>query len=381
MKIGIDIRVLAGRRTGIGRLVKEILVGLAKVDKENEYILLHNIAKGPLPADIPVQPNFRATTIYFPNRALNILWAYTQFPKVEKYTGPLDVFHGPNFQMPPTKNCATILTIYDLTFMLYPEMAIPASVRHYGPRIREYIRRADIITTISDATADDIVKHLQVPRERIVTIYPGAIPLRCPSKDAITDVRKIYGIRENYILFVGCIEPRKNLVRLSKAFDESKLSKDFELILAGPKGWHTDDIFATRDSLSCREKIHWINYVEDNHLGLLYAGATFLAYPSILEGFGLPILEAFSVGCPVLTSNISSMPEAGGDAALYVDPFDIDSISEGLIKLASDGVLRQKLTQLGYKQAANFTWDKTASQTIEAYKKACELAQSRKRAK
>jgi glycosyltransferase involved in cell wall biosynthesis len=294
MKIGIDIRVLSGTRTGIGRLVKELLRGLELIDKENQYVLFYNTMKGQMPSDIPQQDNFRSMSVHFPNRALNLFWAYTAFPKIETFTGPLDVFHGPSFQMPPTKRAAKILSIHDLVFMIHPEMAIPASVRHFGTRIREYAGRADIIATISNATASDIIEHLHVPSEKVVTVYPGATPLKCASEDEIAVVKKKYVIPGAYILFVGCIEPRKNLARLFQAFELSGISKDFDLVLAGPKGWHTDEIYSTWSGLDCRSKIRWLDYVEDNFLGPLYSGASFLAYPSIMEGFGLPMLEARS---------------------------------------------------------------------------------------
>lgn len=378
MKIGIDIRVLSGIRTGIGRLTKELLIGLAKVDKENQYILFYNTMKGQLPSDIPQQPNFRTVTVRIPNRALNAFWAITSFPKAETFTGPLDLFHGPSFQMPPTRRAANVLTIHDLVFLVHPEMAIPASVRHFGPSIGKYASRADIITTISNATAKDIIERLKVPAEKVVTVYPGATPLKCSSMDEIAASKVKYGIEGDYILFVGCIEPRKNLSRLLRAYEISGISKDFELVLAGPKGWHTDEIFTTWGALNCRERVRWIDYVGDDYLGPLYAGAAFLAYPSIMEGFGLPILEAMSVDCPVLTSNISAMPEIAGDAALTVNPLDIEDIADGLRRLAGDNKLREQLIGRGRERIKCFSWEKMARETLDVYRTAIDIRQGRK---
>ncbi len=378
MKIGIDIRVLSSVRTGIGRLVQQLLFGMERIDKANQYILFYNTMKGELPSDIPRQQNFRTVTVRIPNRALNAFWAYTAYPKVETFTGPLDIFHGPSFQMPPTRRSANVLTIHDLVFLVRPEMAIPASVRHFGPSIGKYAGRADIITTISNATARDVIERLKVPAEKVVTVYPGATPLKRSSKEMIAATKSEFGINGDYILFVGCIEPRKNLARLFKAFEISGISKDFEFVLAGPKGWHTDEIFATWGALSCRERIRWIDYVGDNHLGPLYAGASFLAYPSIMEGFGLPILEAMSVDCPVLTSNVSAMPEIAGDAALTVDPLDVESIADGLRVLAGDNDLREDLIRRGRERIKCFSWDKMARETLDVYQKAIDIRRGRK---
>ena len=373
MKIGIDIRVLASQRTGIGRLVKELVSNLARVDKENQYILFYNTMKGSYPSDLPSQDNFKSITARLPNKILNICWAYSSIPKIEFFTGPLDVFHGPSFQMPPTGKAANVLSIHDLVFHIYPDLAIPSSVRHFGARLKEYIKRADIITTISDSTAADIIKYFNVSPEKIRTIYPGATLLKHATDHEIEETRTKYGLSKNFILFVGCIEPRKNLARLLKAFERSNLWQDFELVLVGPKGWHTDEILSTWENLKCQKRIRWIDYVGDEYLSPLYSGASFLAYPSILEGFGLPILEAMSVGCPVLTSNISAMPEVAGEAAYLVDPFNLDSIADGLLTMASDSALRKSLSELGYQRVTAFTWEKMARETIDAYRSALQL--------
>jgi len=367
MRIGIDIRVLSGQRTGIGRFVGQLLGGLASVDKENSYILFFNALKGPVPTDIPGNGNFETISIRWPNRLLNVAWAYSPYPKIESFTGALDVFHAPSFQMPPVRRAASVLTIHDLVFLLHPEMAIPSSVRHFGPRIRHYTRRANIIVADSNATAKDIIDHLEAPPERVKTVYPGATIIPRADRAQVDAARQKHGIRSDFILFVGAIEPRKNLARLFEAFGISGLHRDLELVLVGPKGWHTKEIFATWESLPCRRKIRWLDYVEDADLAALYSGAAFFAYPSLLEGFGLPILEAMSVGCPILTSNVSSMPEVAGDAAIYVDPLDVDSIANGMRRLADDSDLRKALAELGQKRVKLFSWERTAREMIGIY--------------
>jgi glycosyltransferase involved in cell wall biosynthesis len=370
MRIGIDIRVLAGRRTGIGRFVGQLLGGLAAVDRENTYILFFNAMKGPTPDDLPQAENFETVSIRVPNKILNAAWAYTPVPKIESFAGLLDVFHGPNFQMPPTRRAASVLTIHDLVFLVHPEMAIPSSVRHFGPRIRHYAGRADIIAADSNATARDIVEQLGTPSEKVQTVYPGATCIPKSTEEQINIVRQRYNIGELYILFVGAIEPRKNLSRLMKAFEVSGLHRDFQLVLAGPEGWHMEQFHGTLNALACKDRVRWLRYVSDRDLAALYSGATFFAYPSLLEGFGLPILEAMSVRCPVMTSNVSSMPEVAGEAAVYVEPLAIDSIADGMKRLAGDSELRKWLAELGRQRTALFTWERTAREMIAIYRRA-----------
>lgn len=370
MKIGIDIRPLGHRRTGIGRYLMKVLEHLALADQENRYILFYNMMKGRLPDDLPGNANFQTVSIRLPNKLLNVAWALTSFPELTRFTGPLDIFHTANVQLPPVKNAATIMTIMDLIFIIHPEMAIPSAVRHFKPRIRHYLKRADHILTISRASANDIVEHLGVPESKIAVIYPGTTPITKATETEISRTKAKFNINGNYILFVSCIEPRKNIIRLLQAFDLSGLGQDFDLVLAGPMGWHTADIMAAWNSHPCKNRIRWIDYVDDADLSALYSGAMFLAYPSILEGFGLPILEAMSVGCPVLTSNVSAMPEVTGDAALLVDPYDVDSMAHGLGCLASDSALRRNLAAKGIARQAAFTWEKCASEILALYHRA-----------
>ena len=376
MKIGIDIRALGDLRTGIGHYLLMMLKTLELRDTENEYVLFYNSLKGELTGDVPEKGNFKIVRIRIPNRLLNVFWAFTQFPRVERFTGNIDVFHSPNFQMAPSRKSASVLTIHDLIFLLHPEMAIPSSLRHYKPRIKHYLKRSNIVVADSKATAADIIDYLHFPGELVEVVYPGAITMKKASRAQINELKGRHSLEENYILFVSCLEPRKNLARLFQAFDRSGLWSDFQLVLAGPKGWHFEKLQDIWNSLRCKNRIRWLNYVPDDDLSILYSGASFFVYPSIMEGFGLPILEAMSVECPVMTSNVSSMPEVAGDAALYIDPHDIDSIADGLRRLAGDSELRAKLSESGLSRTKMFTWEKMADNMIKVYKRAYEIYRS-----
>ena len=373
MKIGIDIRPLRDTMTGIGRYIVQLLRALEARDKQNEYILFYNCFKGGLPRGIPTESKFRLASFRWPNKLLTALWGYTEFPRVESFIGDIDLFHSPSFQVPPSRKAARVFTVYDLIPLTHPDWAIPSSVRHFKPRVRHYAKRADIIVAISNATARDVVKYLRVPEDKVVTVYPGTTPLVRPGEEKIRDVKGKYNIGGDYFLFVSRLDPRKNLARLFRAFERSGLSDNFEFLVAGPKGWHMQEMERTWREVSCRDRIKRIDYIADDDLAALYSGASFFVYPSLVEGFGLPILEAMSVGCPVLTSNVSSMPEVAGEAVLYVDPYSVDSISDGLRKMAGDTDLRARLAEAGRVRTAMFSWDRAADEMIDVYRKALLL--------
>lgn len=367
MKIGIDIRALNSIRTGIGRYLETLLPVLLRHDKDMQYILFYNSLTGPTPTYNYTEGKSSLVRTYIPNRILNVLWAYTAFPKFENLTGKIDIFYSPNFQIPPLKKSRSVLTIHDIVFYHSPELAMPSAVRHYKRRIKFYADRANIIVADSNATANDIVYHLGISRDNISVIYPGTIPLPHVTEPKGLEIKNKLRLPEKYILFVGCIEPRKNIARVFRAYGKSGLWKEISLILAGPTGWRFDELERVWNDLECKDKIIKLDYVTEKELTVLYENALFFIFPSLFEGFGLPILEAMSAGCPVLTSNVSAMPEAAGDCALFVDPLNEDAIEEGMSRLYHDGNLRQELSRKGKARASLFTWEKTAGELIEVF--------------
>ena len=373
MRIAMDIRPLRDVMTGIGRYIFKLLHALEKCDKENEYRLFWSNFKRPAPDCLPVAHNFKQVSLRLPGKAITALWAYTSFPRAEFLTGEIDVFHAPGFQVPPTRCAATVFTIYDLIPITHPQMAIPSAVRHIRPRMSHYVKRADLIVAISQATARELAGHFDVSGQKISVVYPGATLLSKASPQEIALTLAKFGLRNGYILFVSRLDPRKNLSRIIKAYELAGLAADFELVIVGPEGWHMEEMLITWQSSKFQDRIRWLKYVTDVELRTLYSGATFFVYPSLIEGFGLPILEAMSAGCPVLTSNTSSMPEVAGDAARYVDPVNVESIAEGMVELASDAALRARLIESGYQRLPLFTWENTAMEMIKVYKRAFEI--------
>ena len=376
MRVGIDIRCAYGRKTGVGYYTYHLLKALFRLDAHNEYLLFFNSLKERPEAIFQgtnlslAQPPFR-----LPNRVLHFFWRYLHFPAIERFIGPVEVFHSPNYQLIPTKSAATVITVYDLSFLRFPEVTMLTARLHYARKIFEYVRGADLVIAISENTKNDLLELTEITEEKIAVI-PGACdekfkPIEDPHR--LEEVKERYGIREDYILFVGTIEPRKNLVRLLRAYHRIRDKVDAQLLLVGTKGWRDKDIYDAYDRLHLADRVRFLGYIPEEDLPYLYSGALFLAYPSIYEGFGLPPLEAISCGCPVLASRVSSLPEVLGEVALYVDPEDENEIAEGIIRLYEDAQQRQRLSELGIAQAKKFSWEASAKMTLGVYQKAREL--------
>jgi glycosyltransferase involved in cell wall biosynthesis len=376
MRVGIDVRCAYGKKTGVGYYTYHLLKALFRLDADNRYRLFFNSLKERPEAIFQgenlslVQPPFR-----LPNRVLHFFWRYLHFPAIERFIGPVEVFHSPNYQLIPTKSAATVITVYDLAFLKFPEVTMLTAKLHYARKIFDYVQGADLVIAISENTKNDLLELTRITEEKIVVV-PGACDekfrqINDPCR--LEEVEKKYGIQKDYILFVGTIEPRKNLARLLRAYHRIKDKVDAQLLLVGPKGWRDKEIYQTYDRLHLSEMVKFLGYVSEEDLPYLYNGALFFVYPSIYEGFGLPPLEAISCGCPVIASRVSSLPEVLGEAALYVDPQDENEIAGGILHLYEDAQQRKRLSGLGLAQAKKFSWEKSAKMTLAVYEKAREL--------
>ncbi|MFN8468648.1 MAG: glycosyltransferase family 1 protein [Caldilineaceae bacterium] len=297
-------------------------------------------------------------------------------PRVEWFTGgPLDLLHATDFVLPPSKARRKLLTIHDLAFLFYPDAAMPSLHRYLNVVVPRSVRRADALVADSQHTARDLNEQWQVPLERI-TVVQGAVdhahfrPVGDPHQLAV--VRQRYGLGERpYILALSRLEPRKNFVRLIEAFAavRAEARLPHQLVIGGRKGWLYESIFARVQELGLAEDVLFPGFVAEADLPALYSGAAFFAYPSLYEGFGLPIVEAMACGAPVLTSDNSCLPEAGGPGAIYVRAEDVDSIADGIVRLATDAGLAARLAAAGREHAAHFTWERSAQQLLSAYHK------------
>jgi glycosyltransferase involved in cell wall biosynthesis len=263
-----------------------------------------------------------------------------------------------------------VVTIHDLSFIRFPTLFRAANRLYLNVLTRLSARRAQRLIAVSIQTAQETMRLLGVPPERIDVVYHGVDPVFHPlPADEIVAFRQRRGLPEQYVLFVGTLEPRKNLVRLVEAFARTRESH-VKLVLAGGKGWLYDELFDTVETLGLQEDVIFPGYVTSEELPLWYNAATVFCYPSVYEGFGFPVLEAQACGTPVLTSNISSLPEAAGDGALLVDPYDVDALAAGLHRLLHDESLRHQLQESGLAHAGRFSWMDTARETARVYRRA-----------
>jgi len=235
------------------------------------------------------------------------------------------------------------------------------------------IKNADMIIAVSENTKKDIINCFNISSDKIQVVYEGVDDFFkiINDKGRLEQVRKKYNISKDFILNVSMITPRKNLITLIKAFKLLRDSKNIkcQLVIAGGKGWWYEDVFKTVSALRLEDEVIFTGYVPDEDLLYLYNAATLFAYPSLYEGFGLPILEAMSCGCPVVASNVSSIPEVCEDAALMINPKDVEELSQAMYKLIIEGSLRQMLIKKGLERVKQFSWRKTAEQTLEIYNK------------
>ena len=303
------------------------------------------------------------TTIWpYPPAIMQILWNDWHVCSPEKELGNPDIFHSWEYQ-PPLKHAALVSTIHDLAMLRFPQTAHPKLLRVHKSSWRHLKRDAKAIIAVSEATKRDIVELLDFDPS-LVHVVPEALPEESKvaiREEDIPDTLNKLGLEKPYLLFVGTTEPRKNLPRLIQAW--KYFSKDYDLVIAGASGW---------ESLTIETGIRLLGHVSARELAVLYAGASLFVYPSLYEGFGLPILEAFHYGAPVLTSSVSSMPEVAGDAAVYCNPLEVDSI-----RLAIEEGLehRKKFIRSGNKRLMDFSWNDVAKQTMNVYEVARKLCE------
>lgn len=377
--IAVDYTPAVRQQAGIGRIVRGQVEALVRLNPGYEIRLFiagpvnsAQRARAPLP--------LYATPVS--ERNLVRIWHRLDipFPRVEWFTGgPLDLFHATDFVLAPTRARRKLLTIHDLAFLFYPDAALPSLHHYLNVVVPRSVRRADGIIADSHHTACDLTEQWGVPPERITVVQGGVDhthfrPVQDPQKQQ--QVRRRYAIGDRpFILALSRLEPRKNFARLIEAFALARAEANLphRLVIAGSKGWLYEAIFRRVEELKLHEHVHFTGFVEDADLPALYSAAEFFAYPSLYEGFGLPIVEALACGTPVLTGDNSCLPEAGGPGALYVKAEEVRSIAEGLVRLATDDGLRHRLRKAGLQHAAQFTWERSARRLLEAYERFLNL--------
>jgi glycosyltransferase involved in cell wall biosynthesis len=371
----LDARYLARRQSGVGHYTQQLLAALAAIDRENRYTCV--VARdGP---GLPVrQANVAswATGVSFENHLLGDLWLLAYLPLRLRALGA-DVYHGPAVFLPHLKlGYRLVVTIHDLVSFLFPE-TVPRKYSLYMRLMtRVAARSADRIIAVSRATKDDLRRVLGVPEERVAVIHEAVGPeFAAPVPEAaVRAVRERYGLRSPFCLFVGNLEPRKNLPRLIEAFGLLRARTGGgprpQLVLAGTRAWLHSPIFRAVEAHGLAADVVFTGYVPAADLPALYAGAACFVFPSVYEGFGLPVLEAMAAGTPVVAARAGAIPEVAGDAALLVDATRPPEVADALASLLGDPALRARLAAAGRARAAAFTWEDAARRTLAVYAEA-----------
>ena len=269
-----------------------------------------------------------------------------------------DVFFTPSHYAPRFAKMPTVISVMDLSYLYYPNLFKKMDLYQLRRWTSYSVKNAKRVLTISQASKNDIIKEYKKEAKDVVVTYPGV-----KQKMAMKDAKKRF-IEEKYILFVGTLQPRKNIVKLIEAFSKITDKHSVNLVVAGKKGWLYEEIMDAPKAYGVESRVVFKNFIEDEELVNLYSHAELFILPSLYEGFGLPVLEAMQYGCPVITSSVSSLPEVGGDAVLYVDPLSVEDIANKMNQLLSDDNLRTDLIKKGYEQIKKFSWEKTARETL-----------------
>lgn len=375
MRIGIDCRTILdpdhGEAAGVGHYTYHLVDNLLKIDKKNQYILLFDQGVG----DAGYFKRKNSLIKFFPSheykKFLPLVYSHLLCSAILEREN-LDVFHSPASTIPLCYSKNAVITTHDLAIYKNPKW-FPKQIFATRISVPQSLKKAKKIIAVSSYTASDLEKFLKIPKEKIVVIYNGVESRRNLNKIKPEDQEKIkkkFDIRQDFILFIGTIQPRKNIEGLLLAFDKlrgGEIFKNYQLVIAGKKGWGYKSVFEKIKELALTKKILFCDYVSpETKIRLLNAASVFV-FPSFYEGFGLSILEAMREGTPVITSNTTSMPEVAGKAGYLINPYKINEISRALSKVLTDKNLRQRMIKAGYEQAKKFSWEKCARETLEVY--------------
>lgn len=368
MRIGVDARLLAQPVTGIGRYVSQLASHLLQ---QGDEIVLYMPGR-PVAGDWS-DARAHVRVMGLPGRVGRMVWSQTILPW-QAGRDHLDVFWGPAHRLPRylSPSIARVVTIHDLVWKHVGETMRPLSRFLDRTLMPEAVRLADRVLAVSRSTADAVEAAFPAATGKVSVVYPGVTALAAPERaEALSEM----GVTRPYFLFVGTLEPRKNLTRLLGAYARlpETLRATYQIVIAGGKGWGGVNVPQLLAQLGLAGQVVVTGYVTDAQLSTLYAHARFLAMPSLYEGFGLPLIEVMSFGVPVVTANVSSLPEVAGEAAILVDPVDECAIANGLSRLLTDDALHARLAEKARANAARFTWEAAAQQAKAAFAEAIEV--------
>jgi glycosyltransferase involved in cell wall biosynthesis len=364
MRVAIDTRKI--HDFGIGTYIRNLLRQLARIDADTEYILLCREADLGIAAQLG--PNFRSVREPSPNYSLR---EQIHIPWLLRRERP-DVYHAPHYVLPPAVRCRSVVTIHDCIHLMFPQY-LPNRAAYAYARASMWAaaRRSDRILTVSEASKRDILQLFDLKPEKVVVVY-NAIDEHfsaTPSEEHVARIRERYQLDHKFVLYVGNIKPHKNLVRLIEAFSQLRRTHDdLKLLIIGDEISKLPALRRAVHHHKLHKHVRFLGYLKDDTLTVLYRLASVFVFPSLYEGFGLPPLEAMASGTPVVTSNVSSLPEVTGDAAVLVDPYDVDSICDGIRRILDDPSLAEELRNKGLKRAREFSWERSVEKTQRVYR-------------
>jgi glycosyltransferase involved in cell wall biosynthesis len=369
MRVGLDGYPLSEPRTGVGHYTLELARALAHQYPSDQFELV-----SPKPfADFIVTDNQLPNLSFVKAKSSSIRghWWSVGLPLYAKRAS-FDLFHGTNYELPLWNNRRSVLTIHDLSALLYPELHRPRLARRARLRLPLAVRLATAIVTPTETVKREVCKQFRIKPESVTSIHEA--PRSCfrpMTLDESAEIRRRLGVEDDFLLFVGTLEPRKNLVTLLKAFAQilEQTSLRPQLVLAGGEGWLMAETDSFIRSAGIGERLRMTGYLDDEDLRALYSSCQAFIYPSLYEGFGLPPLEAMACGAPVIGSRIGALGETLGDAAILIDPLAVESLARAIADLLENHKRRQELSSAGERQAAKFTWKETARLTYEVYER------------
>ena len=375
--IGIDATCIPSNIVGGSSYIVNLIKTLAQFDNNNIYLIFAKKKNILMWQSFVSKSNFKFIPCNLLGRGPRIFWELVILPFQLKQFN-VDIFHAPHYFLPLLKGSwRSVVTIHDMSFFILPS-AYNLPRRWFLQRvILLSLRKADKIIAVSESTKKDIVNICNVPVDTIKVIHEARSEHFKPIKDQtiLKEIKYRYNTSDNFILFVGELQPRKNIVNLIRAYflARQKSSLEYKLIIVGQKTWKVRDIFSTVKDLGLEEKVIFTGYVPQEDLPLLYNAASLFVYPSLCEGFGLTILEAMACGVPVITSNIFSMPEVTGDAAKLVDPYSVEEIASVIYEILSDEALRESMIQKGFERIKEFSWERAARETLAVYEEISKI--------
>lgn len=388
MTIGIDIRTLMDTRySGVSEYTLNLVSALLRLDRENEYRLFYNTAQN-ISERMPKfdYPNVKIIKKSVPNKILNyFLFKFLNSPKIDKLLG-VDCFFMPHINFiglsgsDPTALkavrplfCKKILTIHDLSFLRYPEFfSARKNFWHKMVNVKKLVKKFDYIIAVSENTKRDVIELCGVNPDRVKVIYSGVEDIYQPNYELENkNIEQKYNLPEKFILFLGTVEPRKNIEGAIRAYEILREKNgglaQYKLVIAGGRGWKSNNAFRVWQKSQYKSDIKFLGYIEKKDKVYLYNLASLFVYPSFYEGFGFPPLEAMASGTPVITSFTSSLPEIVGSAGLMVDPYNINDLAIAMEKVLTDNNLRNDLIQKGLKRIKEFSWEKAGREYLEIF--------------